>query len=145
MSASTLSSYSLWGIQKQFVTSTHCLSTLPTRVPITLGVNFCFIKKKIICYHKKISFIYFACLSVCLSVCLNPINVETAKTDRAQILCWTLHDPKEGSWMIKISKLSLQKNSIVGKFWKFTIFFILSLTFLVLYLKCIQKKMFTID
>jgi len=51
--------------------------------------------------------IYFACLSVWWFICI-------------QILCGTSHDPIEGLWMIKISKISLQQNSTVIKFWKTT-------------------------
>ena len=34
-------------------------------------------------------------------------------TDLAQILCGTLHGPREGLWMIKISKICLHQNSII--------------------------------
>ena len=36
--------------------------------------------------------------------------------NRAQILCGSSHHPREGLWMIKISKISLQQNSIFIKF-----------------------------
>ena len=39
-------------------------------------------------------------------------------TDRAQILCGTLRDPTEGLWMIKISKICVEKFIILVKFWK---------------------------
>ena len=48
-------------------------------------------------------------------------------TDRVQIFCGTLRDPREGSWMIKTSKICLQQNSIFNKFetfWKSTKFFL---------------------
>ena len=45
-------------------------------------------------------------------------------TDRVQSLCGTSHDPRVGLWIIKISKINLQQNSMFIKFWKSTIFFI---------------------
>ena len=38
------------------------------------------------------------------------------KTDRAKIVCGTTNDPREGLWMIKISKISLQQNSLQFEF-----------------------------
>ena len=49
----------------------------------------------------------FVCLSVCLSVCLFVSNKR-----RAQIYCGTSRDPREGLWMIKISKICFKQNSI---------------------------------
>ena len=43
-------------------------------------------------------------------------------TDRDQILCGTSRDPREGLWMIKITKICQQQNSIYIKFRKSTIF-----------------------
>ena len=44
---------------------------------------------------------YFACLSVWVSVCLYPINVrQNDWTEPAQ------NDPREGLWMLKITKMS---------------------------------------
>ena len=43
-------------------------------------------------------------------------------TDRAQIFCETSRDPREGLWMIKISTICLQQNSIFINFenlWNF--------------------------
>ena len=44
-------------------------------------------------------------------------------TDRVQSLCGTSHDPRVGLWIIKISKINLQQNSMFIKFWKSTIFY----------------------
>ena len=43
---------------------------------------------------------------------------QNGRTVRAQILCGISQDPREGLWMNKVSKISLQQNSIVIKFWK---------------------------
>ena len=59
----------------------------------------------------------FASLSVCLFVSNKRQN---SWTNQAQILFGTSHDPWEGLWMINISKISLQQNLIVIKFWKST-------------------------
>ena len=61
--------------------------------------------------------IYILCLSVCLFV---SNKRQHGWTDQALILCGTLHDPREGLWMIKISKISLQQQLIFIKFWKTT-------------------------
>ena len=65
--------------------------------------------------------------------------------DRVQILCGTLHVPREGLWMIKISKICLQQNSIsINK--KNEIFYkIRKLFFLVLYYNEYKEKMFPIE
>ena len=53
------------------------------------------------------------CLGVCLFVCNKRLN---GYTDWAQIFfCGISHDPREGLCMIKISKISLQQNSILMK------------------------------
>ena len=51
-----------------------------------------------------------------LGVCLYPINVNV--NDRAQILLSTSRDPREGLWMVKISKICVKKFFIFVKFWK---------------------------
>ena len=51
---------------------------------------------------------YFAGLGVCLFVLSN--KRQKNWSDRAQILYVTLHVPREGLWMIKNSKISLQQN-----------------------------------
>ena len=66
--------------------------------------------------------IYILCLSVCLFV---SNKHQHGWTDQAHILCGTLHDPREGLWMIKISKISLQQSSIFIKFKKSTKFLLL--------------------
>ena len=43
---------------------------------------------------------------------------QNSWTDRAQILCGTFRDPREGLWMIKISNICLHQNSISIKFVK---------------------------
>ena len=57
----------------------------------------------------------FACLSVCLFVTNKRKN---GWTDRAQILWRTWRDPREGLWMLKITKSCIQKFLIFVKFWK---------------------------
>ena len=58
-------------------------------------------------------YIYFACLSVCMLVCLFVSNKrQNSWTDRAQILCGTLHDPREDLWMVKILKIKLASNKV---------------------------------
>ena len=59
-----------------------------------------------------------ACLFVCLFVSNKRQN---GWTDRAQIFCGTSRDPREGSWMIKISNICLHQNSIFIKFLKASI------------------------
>ena len=51
--------------------------------------------------------IYFVSLSGCLFVSNKHQNNQT---ERAQILCVTSLDPKEGLWMIIISKISFSLN-----------------------------------
>ena len=51
-------------------------------------------------------FLYNACLSVYPFVSNKRQN---GLTDRAQILCGTLHDPSEGFWNIKIGKKNPEK------------------------------------
>ena len=59
---------------------------------------------------------------------------------------WDLTWPREGLWMVKISKISLQLNSIFIKFWKSTIFFIkFAKLFLLLFHNVYNEKMFTIE
>ena len=60
-------------------------------------------------------YINLACLSVCLFVSNKRQN---GWTDRAQIFCGTSRDSREGLWIIKISNICLQQNSIVIKFFK---------------------------
>ena len=65
-------------------------------------------------------YIYFTCLSWRL-VCLFVSNKRpNGWTDRAQILCRTSHDYREGLWIIKSLKISLQRNLLFIKFWKST-------------------------
>ena len=50
------------------------------------------------------------------SACLFVSNKrQNGWTDRDQIFCESLHDPGEGLWMIRISKIRLQQNSIFIK------------------------------
>ena len=37
-------------------------------------------------------------------------------TDRAQIFCGTSHDPRDGLWMVKFSKICLHQNSFFENF-----------------------------
>ena len=68
------------------------------------------------------SFMYkytLACLSVCLSVCIN--KRQNGWTDWAQILCGTSYDPREGLWILEITKCvstSLCFCSILKNAWK---------------------------
>ena len=63
--------------------------------------------------------IWLVCLSVCLFVCLFVSNKrQNGWTDRAQIICGTSRDHREGLWMIKISNICLHQNSIFIKFLK---------------------------
>ena len=91
--------------------------------------------------YKKYStgkFIYIYTLFVCPFVSNKRLN---GFTDRAQILCGTSRDRSEGLWMIKISKISLQQNSILIKFWKSTKFFVFCFV-----LQCtLRAKMFPIE
>ena len=55
-------------------------------------------------------FIYQYTLFVCLSVYPFVSNEhQNGWTDPAQILCGTLHDPRESLWMLKITKICAQK------------------------------------
>ena len=46
------------------------------------------------------------CMDVCLSVCPFVSNKrQNGWTDRAQILCGTSHDPREGFWIIEFSNI----------------------------------------
>ena len=64
--------------------------------------------------------IYIYTLLVCLSVGLFFVSNKRPNGwhDRAKVLCGTSHNPGEGLWMIKISKISLQWNLIVIHFLK---------------------------
>ena len=59
------------------------------------------------------SSMYIIYLYVCLPVCLYPINVKTAEL---QILCGTSRGPREGLWMLRITKNCLQQFLIFVKF-----------------------------
>ena len=74
---------------------------------------------KVKCYYIYYLYIYLlVCLDVCLFVCLFISNKrQNSCTDPAKKCCGTSHDPREGLWLIKISKSSLQQNSIFIKFW----------------------------
>ena len=70
-------------------------------------------------------YIYKFGLSVMVGVCLFVSNKrQNGWIDWAQILCGTSHGPKEGLWMNKDIKISLQQNSIFIKIWKSTKFFL---------------------
>ena len=60
--------------------------------------------------------LYLAFLSVCLSVLIYPKNVVKRGTYRAQILCGSSHDPRKGLWMLKITKICVQKLMIFDRF-----------------------------
>ena len=78
-----------------------------------------------LCKHDFVSSIYKFGLSVCLSVCLFVSNKrQNGWTDRAHIFCGTSHDPREGLWMIKFSKICLHQNSIFENFENPQIFFL---------------------
>ena len=66
-------------------------------------------------------YINLACLSVCPFVSNKRRN---GWTDRAQIFCGTSHDPREGLWMIKFSKICLHQNLIFENFENPRIFFL---------------------
>ena len=53
--------------------------------------------------------IYFACLGVSVECLFVSNKRQNVWTDRAQILCGTLHEPRKGLWMIKIKKLAPNK------------------------------------
>ena len=66
-------------------------------------------------------YIYILCLSGCLSVLVFDFWCVSNKhrngwTDRAQLLCGTSHDPREGSCIIKISKIGHQQNLFLFNF-----------------------------
>ena len=65
-------------------------------------------------------------LDVCLFV---PNKYQNGRTDRAQILCGTSFDQREGYdyEYLKFSKINLQQ--IFINFWKYTIFFIKSASY----------------
>ena len=56
-------------------------------------------------------YIYFSCLPFCLGLCLFVSKKrQNGWTDGAQIFCCgTSGDPKEGFWMIKFSKIKLNR------------------------------------
>ena len=82
-------------------------------------------------------YIYFACaLFVRLGVCLFVSNKhQNGWTDPVQFFCGTSHDPREGLWMIKITKFCFQQNSISNN-----IFLWNTQTFFVFVLQCIQRE-----
>ena len=62
------------------------------------------------------------CIYFALLFCIHgPINIKTAKSIGPKFCVG--HDPREGLWMVKILKISLQQNLIFIQFWKSTIFF----------------------
>ena len=75
-------------------------------------------------FFKIKNYIKILCLSGCLFVCQN------GWSDRAQILCVTLHDPGQGLWMLKITKNCVYKlnlwnfEKIRKKLWKSANFFL---------------------
>ena len=85
----------------------------------------------------------FVCfLFVLVFVCLFVSNKrQNGWTDRAQILCRTSRDPREGLWMIKIKKSCVLKFFIfvqILKSWK-------SANFLFLFFNVYNENMFTIE
>ena len=89
---------------------------------------------------------YFACLSVCLFV---SNERQSGRTDRAQILYGTSRGPREGLWMIKISKFCLEQNLIFIKFLKILkiheFFLGNPQTFFVLFYNVHKENMFIIE
>ena len=59
--------------------------------------------------------IYFACLFV-------SNKRQNCSIDRAQILCGTSNDPREGLWTITISKISLNNFDFLGPYFDCQIF-----------------------
>ena len=57
--------------------------------------------------------IYIYTLLVWVSVCLYPINVKTAELIKYSI--FKANDPRKSLWMLKTTKICLQKNVIVRK------------------------------
>ena len=95
-------------------------------------------KRAINCF--KIISIYILCVSVWVSVCLFESNkCQNGWTHRIKNLCGISHDPREGLWIIKISKISPQQ--------KFTTFFIKSALLFCYYFTMYihTEKMFTIE
>ena len=86
-------------------------------------------------------------LSWCLGVCLFVSNKRlNGYTDWAQIFfCGISHDPREGLCMIKISKISLQQNSILIKVQRTRIFCSQNLRIFVCFCFTIQRENFTIE
>ena len=86
---------------------------------------------------------------VCLSVCLFVSNKrQNSWTDKAQILCGTSYFPREGLWIIKISKICLHQNSIFIKILKtlkiHEIFWWNPRTFFCLFYNVHKENLFTI-
>ena len=55
-------------------------------------------------------YIYFSCLPFCLGLCLFVSKKrQNGWTDGAQIFCVTSGEPMEGFWMIKFSKIKLNR------------------------------------
>ena len=90
-------------------------------------------------------FIHIYTLRVCPFFVVVSNKRQNGWTDRAQILCGTSHDHREGLWMIKISKICLQQNSIFIRFWKSTkfCFKIRALFCLFLFYNVYKEKMFS--
>ena len=60
--------------------------------------------------NQQFAHLYISTCLVCLSVRLFVyIQCQSSLTDLAQILCGTSNDPKEGLWMVKITKIGVQK------------------------------------
>ena len=84
----------------------------------------------------------YTCFADCLSVCFFLSNKrQNGWTDQTQILCGTL-GPWEDLWMIKISKISLQKiwlslNLVNPRTFLFDLVFVSSLLY--------KEEMFTIE
>jgi len=88
-------------------------------------------------FHTSL-YIYFAWASVCLSVSNKRKN---GWTDRAQILCWISHDPREGSRMLKITKICVKSFWVLLNFENARNNISKSTNFFVIVLKC--TKMLT--
>ena len=88
---------------------------------------------------------YIFCLSVLVFLAMFVSNKrQNGWTDRAQILCGTSHDPREGLWRIKISKLASNKIRFSLNLKNPRNFFIKSANFFSLFYNVYNYKLFTI-
>ena len=89
----------------------RCKSDITRNYAYRAPLNIFFLLNTKKCKHTSICIL---CLSVCLSVCIQ--WRKNGWTDLAKFFCGTSRDPKEGLWIIEISKICLHQNSFFENF-----------------------------